>query len=413
MSNESMRRDAWKIIRKTLKEAMPDQAVEKALRARSFTKPVTLFSIGKAAWQMASAAERSLGNQIKQGIVLTKYGHSKGEIPRCEILEAGHPVPDANSVFGAQKMAGLARSLTQNDQVLFLISGGGSALFELPLVPLEELQDITRQLLACGAEITEINLIRKRLSGVKGGRFAQLCAPAQVFSIVLSDVLGNSLESIASGPAAPDSSTSEQALEVVKKYGLRLSSRALEILKEETPKTLENSETVITGSVQSLCESAARAAGELGYAPEILTACLTCQAKEAGSFLAAVAQWKKDHLTGKPAAVIVGGETVVELKGKGMGGRNEELALSAARGLEGLPNAVLFSLGSDGTDGPTDAAGGIVDGETAGQLRQQGIGIDRVLEENDAYHALQKCGGLLKTGPTGTNVNDVAVLLLR
>lgn len=167
MSNESMRRDAWKIIRKTLKEAMPDQAVEKALRARSFTKPVTLFSIGKAAWQMASAAERSLGNQIKQGIVLTKYGHSKGEIPRCEILEAGHPVPDANSVFGAQKMAGLARSLTQNDQVLFLISGGGSALFELPLVPLEELQDITRQLLACGAEITEINLIRKRLSGVK------------------------------------------------------------------------------------------------------------------------------------------------------------------------------------------------------------------------------------------------------
>ena len=161
----------------------------------------------------------------------------------------------------------------------------------------------------------------------RGGRFAQLCAPAQVFSIVLSDVLGNSLESIASGPAAPDSSTSEQALEVVKKYGLRLSSRALEILKEETPKTLENSETVITGSVQSLCESAARAAGELGYAPEILTACLTCQAKEAGSFLAAVAQWKKDHLTGKPAAVIVGGETVVELKGKGMGGRNQELSL--------------------------------------------------------------------------------------
>ncbi len=413
MSNEKMRQDAWKIIRQTLKEAMPDQAVEKALKTHSFTKPVTLFSIGKAAWQMAYAAEKFLGDQIKQGIVLTKYGHGKGEIPRCEILEAGHPVPDENSVSGARKMADLAQSLTKDDQVLFLISGGGSALFELPLIPLEELQDITKQLLACGAEITEINLIRKRLSGVKGGRFAQLCDPAQVFSIVLSDVLGNCLESIASGPAAPDPSTSEQALDVVRKYGLHLSPKALEILKEETPKTLTNSETVITGSVQSLCESAAKAAEELGYDSEILTAGLTCQAKEAGSFLASIAQWKKEHSGGKPVAVIAGGETVVELKGKGLGGRNQELALSAARGLEGLPNVVLFSLGSDGTDGPTDAAGGMVDGETAGLLREQGIEIDGVLEENDAYHALQKCDGLLMTGPTGTNVNDVAVLLLR
>lgn len=413
MSNETMTQDAWKIIRQTLREAMPDQAVEKALKTHRFTKPVTLFSIGKAAWQMAYAAEKFLGTQIKQGIVLTKYGHGVGDIPRCRILEAGHPVPDENSVAGTQKIAALAETLTRDDQVLFLISGGGSALFELPLVPLEELQDITKQLLACGADISEINLIRKRLSGVKGGRFAQLCKPAQVFSIVLSDVLGNRLDSIASGPAAPDPSTSAQAMEVVHKYHLRLSEKALESIRKETPKSLDNSETVVTGSVQSLCESAARAAGELGYAPQILTAGLTCQAKEAGSFLASIAQWKKSQRTGLPAAVIAGGETVVELKGKGLGGRNQELALSAAKGMDGLPNAVLFSLGSDGTDGPTDAAGGIVDGETAGKLRGQGIEIDRVLAENDAYHALEKCGGLLMTGPTGTNVNDVAVLLLR
>lgn len=413
MGNEMMLQDAWKIIRQTLKEAMPDQAVEKALKSYKFTKPVTLFSIGKAAWQMACAAEKFLGNQIKQGIVLTKYGHGKGEIPSCRILEAGHPVPDENSVSGTREIASLAQSLTEDDQVLFLISGGGSALFELPLVPLEELQEITKQLLACGADITEINLIRKRLSGVKGGRFAQMCHPAQIFSIVLSDVLGSRLDSIASGPAAPDPSTSEQAMEVVNKYGLRLSEKALESLRTETPKLLDNSETVITGSVQCLCESAAQAARELGYIPEILTAGLTCQAKEAGSFLASIAQWKRSQMNGKPAAVIAGGETVVELKGKGLGGRNQELALSAAKGLDGLSDVVLFSLGSDGTDGPTDAAGGIVDGETAGRLREQKIDIDRVLEENDAYHALQKCDGLLMTGPTGTNVNDVAVLLLR
>lgn len=413
MEKGSMRKDAWQIIQQTLREAMPDQAVEKALKNHVFTKPVTLFSIGKAAWQMAYAAEGFLGDQIKQGIVLTKYGHSKGEIPHCRILEGGHPVPDHNSVAGTREIVTMAQSLTEDDQVLFLISGGGSALFEMPLVPLEELQEITRALLACGADITEINLIRKRLSGVKGGRFAQLCSPAEMFSIVLSDVLGDRLDSIASGPGVPDSSTSAQAMAVVEKYHLSLSEKALESLREETPKTLDNSETVVTGSVRSLCESAARTAQALGYEPEILTTGLTCQAKEAGSFLAAIAQWRKTLSDGKPTAVIAGGETVVELKGKGLGGRNQELALSAAKGLSGLSDVVLFSLGSDGTDGPTDAAGGMVDGTTAGQLKALGMEIDLVLENNDAYHALEKCGGLLMTGPTGTNVNDVAVLLIR
>jgi len=294
--------------------------------------------------------------------------------------------------------------------VLFLLSGGGSALFEKPLVPKEELQDITGQLLACGAEITQINTIRKRLSAVKGGRFAQHCAPAQVYSIVLSDIVGDPLDMIASGPAYPDSSTCDQARDIANRYGLKLSAQAWRCLGQETPKALDNVTTVITGSVRELCSAAADAVRKLGYEPLLLTDRMVCQAKEAGSFLASVARTHAG--TGIKRAFLAGGETVVRLTGTGKGGRNQELALAAAAGIDGLEGVCIFSVGSDGTDGPTDAAGGYADGRTAGKLRDAGMDLAASLENNDAYHALERTGGLIITGPTGTNVNDVAVVLV-
>ena len=243
-----------------------------------------------------------------------------GEIPGVACYEAGHPVPDENSFIAASKALELVGSLTEKDTVLFLLSGGGSALFEKPLVPGEELQDITKQLLACGADIVEMNTIRKRLSAVKGGKFARACASANVFSIVLSDILGDPLDMIASGPAYPDSSTCEEALSIVKKYNLELSDRAMDLL-------------------------------------------------------------------------------------------HQELALAAAPAIAGISGAAVFSVGSDGTDGPTDAAGGYVDGDTLEALSEKGLSVSDVLVRNDAYHALKAVDGLIITGPTGTNVNDVAVAL--
>ena len=302
------------------------------------------------------------------------------------------------------------QGLTADDTVLFLLSGGGSALFEQPFVSGEELQDITRQLLACGADIVEMNTIRKRLSRVKGGRFAQACAPANVFAVVLSDILGDPLDMIASGPACPDVSTCRQALAIAEKYGLKLSDEARRLLTVETPKTLDNVTTRITGSVRELCAAAAVQCRALGYEPMLLTDQLCCEAREAGSFLASVLRTHAGD--GRRLAFLAGGETVVHLTGKGLGGRNQELALAAAPGIAGL-NAAVFSVGSDGTDGPTDAAGGYVDGDTNAALQAAGLDVFEVLKQNDAYHALKAVDGLLVTGPTGTNVNDVAVALLR
>ena len=406
----SLRSDAQAILTAALQAVQPDAAVRRALQGRDFPGRVMLAAAGKAAWQMAKAAKDCLQDRIDAGVVVTKYGHVAGEIPGCTCYEAGHPVPDENSFRGAQAVLDLVSGLTEQDTVIFLLSGGGSALFEKPLIPGEELQDITEQLLSSGADIVEMNTIRKRLSAVKGGRFAQLCCPAQVFAVVLSDILGDPLDMIASGPACPDRSTCAQAQEIAEKYSLRLTPQARELLTRETPKKLDNVETQITGSVRELCAAAADAARELGYEPFILTDLLCCQAREAGSFLASIARTHQGQ--GKKLAFLAGGETVVKLTGTGKGGRNQELALSAAQGIDGLDNVLVFSLGSDGTDGPTDAAGGIADGQTAAQLREQGLSIHQVLEDNDAYHALAKSDGLIMTGPTGTNVNDVSVVLI-
>lgn len=407
----SMRDDANQIIAESIQAVLPDQAVRRALEGRVFSGRTVLVAVGKAAWQMAKSAYDCLGDQIAVGIVLTKYGHAKGPISNFLCCEGGHPIPDENSFRGTQKALELVRGLNANDTVIFLISGGGSALFELPLVPAEELQDITSQLLACGADIVEINTIRKRLSRVKGGRFAQMCAPAHVFSIVLSDILGDPLDMIASGPACPDRSTCAQAQEIAKRYRLRLSVQAKQLIQRETPKALGNVESQINGSVRELCAAASKSCQALGYEPILLTDRLCCQAREAGSFLASIARSHADQ--GRSLAFLTGGETVVNVVGHGKGGRNQELALAAAEGIRGIENVLIFSVGSDGTDGPTDAAGGMVDGNTADTLEQKGISIHRTLLDNDAYPALRLADGLIVTGPTGTNVNDLAVILIR
>lgn len=408
--NSLLRQHADEIIREAIAAVQPDAAVQRALEGKEYKGRVLLVAAGKAAWQMAKAASDFLGDRIESGVVVTKYDHVMGPIASFDCFEAGHPIPDDNSFRGTQAALDLVKDLSAEDTVLFMLSGGGSALFEKPLIPSQELQDITAQLLACGADIVEINTIRKRLSAVKGGRFALFCAPARVEAVILSDILGDPLDMIASGPACPDSSTVDDARKIVRKYSLRLSEQAEELLECETPKQLNNVETHINGSVRELCTSAAKTCERLGYSPIILTDLLCCQAREAGSFLASIL---RTHRTSpKPLAFIAGGETVVKLTGKGKGGRNQEIALSAALGISGMKNAAVFSVGSDGTDGPTDAAGGYADGYTCGELAALGISIDAVLQDNDAYNALKKTDGLIFTGPTGTNVNDVAVALL-
>lgn len=409
--NQNLRSHADRIVKDAIAAVQPDAAVQRALETMQFPGRVLLVAAGKAAWQMAKAASDVLKSQIEKGVVVTKYGHVMGPIANFDCFEAGHPVPDENSFKGTQAALDLVADLSERDTVLFLLSGGGSALFEKPLVPAAELQDITGQLLACGADITEINTIRKRLSQVKGGRFAQICWPARVEAVILSDILGDPLDMIASGPACPDSSTAEDAQRIAKKYGLKMSDAARALLDVETPKVLNNVRSQINGSVRELCAAAAKTCMQLGYTPVLLTDQLCCQAKEAGSFLATIL--KTHALDGQSLAFIAGGETVVKLVGKGLGGRNQELALAAATGIAGMKNAAVFSVGSDGTDGPTDAAGGYTDGDTVAELKNYGLTVDDVLNNNDAYHALQKTGGLIMTGPTGTNVNDVAVALLR
>ncbi len=408
--NETLRKDAEEITRRAIAAVTPAFAVEKALKGRSFPGRVYLVAAGKAAWKMADTAARTMGETLTAGIVVTKYRHVEQTIPKVVCYEGGHPVPDERGVAGTQAALDLTRDLQPEDTVLFLLSGGGSALFEKPLIPLKELQDITGQMLAAGCDIVEINTVRKRLSAVKGGKFAAWCAPAKVLSVVLSDVLGDPLDMIASGPTVPDASTCEQALEVVRKYGLRLSAEAEACLRVETPKELPEAEARIIGSVRALCRTAAEASKALGYTPIMLTDHLCCEAKEAGSFLSSIL--KTHAAEGRKTAFLAGGETVVHLSGNGLGGRNQEMALAAAQGIAGLSNAAIICVGSDGTDGPTDAAGGYADGDTLSSIAEKGLSYTAMMENHDAYHALEAAAGLIKTGPTGTNVNDIAVALI-
>ena len=408
--NRKFRIDAEKAAYTAINAVMPEGAVLRALLGKQFPGRVFLIAAGKAAPRMAQAALSVLTVPVTDGLVISKYGHFDEPIGSLRSFEAGHPVPDENSVLAGEAALKLTEDLREDDTVLFLLSGGGSALFEKPLIPLHELQNITNQLLACGADIVEINTIRKRLSALKGGKFAAHCAPARVEAVILSDILGDPLDMIASGPVSPDTATSADALAIAAKYGLHISPEAEACLHVETPKELPNVHAQVVGSVRELCHAAGEACERLGYETVFLTDRLDCEAREAGRFLSAILRSHAGE--GKKLAFLAGGETVVHLTGKGLGGRNQELALSASEGLRGLRNACVICVGSDGTDGPTDAAGGYVDGDTFDELEEKGISLHETLRNNDAYHALRAVDGLIVTGPTGTNVNDLYLGLI-
>lgn len=403
-----MRRDCERIVRAAIAAVQPEKAVRRALSGRSFGQgKVLVIAVGKAAWTMAHAALSCLP-RVDGDTVITKYGHSCGALGALEIFEAGHPEPDENGFAATARVLELTENLSAEDTVVLLLSGGGSALFEKPCIGKEEFTRINALLLRAGADIYALNTVRKHLSAVKGGRFAAHCAPAKVVCVALSDVLGDDPSVIASGPACPDRSTGAEAAEILHRYGIEVSDTAKAALARENVCALENSEMLVCGSVRELTAAVKKECEALGYESAILTNELTDEACTAGEKLAALAREKQGAK--KPLAFILGGETVVHVKGNGLGGRNQELALSAAQGIAGLNDTCIFSFGSDGTDGPTDAAGGFVDGETAKKLGER---LDEALRENDSYHALKAVDGLIVTGPTGTNVNDATVLLIR
>lgn len=418
MAELDIKKEAAAVFAKAVSTVLPDEAVRRALRGRE--RPAgrrQLVAIGKAAWQMASAACLALDGDIDGGVVITKYGHSRGALPNVTVYEAGHPVPDDNTFLATDAALALTAELSSEDEVIFLVSGGGSALFEKPQKGISgaDIARLTDSLIASGASIDEINILRKRFSAVKGGRFAAHCAPARIFQIVLSDVLGDRLDSIASGPACADTGTGADASRIIDKYGLQIPGHMLRFIEIETPKEINNVETAITGSVRELCKAASEEAERRGYTACLLTTTLNCEAGEAGRFIAALAREIKagKSVFAPPCAVVMGGETVVRLRGKGKGGRSQELVLAAAEGIHGLAGTAVLCCGSDGTDGPTDAAGGVADGATWADIYKKGGDPATMLAENDSYHALKIADSLIITGPTGTNVNDLTLLLVR
>ena len=407
-----LRTHAQYIYENAIKDNLPDSAVKKALETLpEYSGKLILVAIGKASYQMAKTACECLENKIDSGIVITKYEHRGEDLPKIEIYESGHPVPDENTILATRKALSLTKDLSEKDLVLFLVSGGGSALFEDVSCTLEEMQKLTNDLLKCGASIEEINTVRKHISNVKGGKFAEHCAPAKIYGIVLSDVIGNRLDMIASGPACSDMTTVDEALSVLDKYKVQVNEKVLNLIKRETPKNVTNATHVISGSVSELCISAKKYAEQLGYKAEIIDDSVQCEARVLGKTLSELA--KEHQNTDTPLAFIYGGETVVNVKGNGKGGRNQEIALSASLEIKGMKNVLIFSVGSDGTDGPTNSAGGIVDGYSYDFISKTGIRPSIFLDSNNSYDALLLCNGHIITGPTGTNVNDVSVVLIK
>lgn len=410
----TLKQVAEKIIHESIDSVMPEPLIKSALVGFDESKKVVVISIGKAAWRMAKAASEVLGATIKKGIILTKYDHSLGDISGFTIFEAGHPLPDANSLKATRYILDITSNLKPDEFILLLLSGGGSALFELPLpgIGLEQLVEINKNLLNSGASIAEINTIRKHLSAVKGGRFAALIAPTKIKVLTLSDVIGNDPSIIASGPASTDSSSLSSALKIIEKYSLNMSQEIIKILATKRPVKLDNVETMIIGDVEKLTSSAAEIAGRLGFQTDIISNKLDTEAKDAGISMARIVKKINQGIypLKPPCALIMGGETVVQVKGLGKGGRCQEFVLAATEEISGMDNVIIAALGSDGNDGPTDAAGALVTGESFGQMK--GIEIERALAENDSYNVLNSINALIKIGPTGTNVNDLYFALI-
>ncbi len=383
---------------------------------------------GKAGAPMAAAIEDLLGDRVTGGIVNVKYGYT-GPTRRIAIHEAGHPVPDEAGVAGTQRMAAMLRDAGADDLVVCLISGGGSALMTLPVegVSLEDVQDLTNDLLRSGAPIQAINTVRKHLSQVKGGQLARLAHPATVVALIVSDVVGSPLDAIASGPTVPDPTTFEEAREVIRQYGLtdRVPDAIRRYLDEgaagrqpETPKAgadvFERVQTVIVADNAKAAGAAVSRAHALGMNALLLSTFVEGEAREVAQVIAALA--KEVRATGQPiappACLILGGETTVTVRGDGKGGRNQELALAAALSIAGLDRIAIAALATDGSDGPTDSAGGLVDGTTVARGVQQGLAAREALDGNDAYPILSAVGDLLVTGPTNTNVNDLLAVFV-
>ena len=381
---------------------------------------IYVVGAGKAGASMAAAVERVLGRRITAGLVNVKDGHT-AKLRHIELNECGHPVPDSRGVDGAERIAALAASAEEDDLVLCLISGGASALLPAPAPPitLEEKQSVTRLLLACGANIHEINAVRKHISRIKGGQLARLAAPATVESLLLSDVIGDDLDVIGSGPTAPDASTFGDVATILDKYTItdRVPSSVRKRIAEAEPETPKPGDPLfravrntVIGSNRLALDAAARHAQELGYRTLVLASEIEGETREVARMHAAIARQivRASQPVRAPACIITGGETTVTIKGDGLGGRNQEFVLAAAIDIAGWPGTVVFSGGTDGSDGPTDAAGAIADGDTFRRNPE----ARRFLDVNDSYHYFEGLGDLVKTGPTNTNVMDVRLILV-
>ncbi|OPX95699.1 MAG: putative hydroxypyruvate reductase [Syntrophorhabdus sp. PtaB.Bin006] len=434
----NMKEQAADIFNAALIAADPYEAVKrhraslKALCRQGAFKAVNIVAFGKAAFAMTRAIVDQFDAIIEKGIVITKYGHSQREVlpARIEAYEAGHPVPDENGMAATNRAVELLSAADRNTLVVCLISGGGSSLLVAPSEPLSltEKQTVTRLLLQSGADIAELNTVRKHLSCVKGGRLAEIAYPAQVVSLILSDVINDRIDVIASGPTAPDESTYRDALRVLDRYGLtrKVPQNVHEILmagsegrRPETPKMgnplFSLVRNIIVGSNGMAVSAAKDRAVELGLDTTVVTSELQGEARESGRWLARMALESRSRLSdsaGGAICLVSGGETTVTVRGNGLGGRNMELAVSFAMEVEGIEGITLLSAGTDGTDGPTDAAGGIVDGETIRKARTCGFAPELYLANNDSYHILERAGDLFITGPTGTNVMDLQIVLI-
>lgn len=383
---------------------------------------------GKAGAVMASTMESLLGNRITGGAINVKYGHAL-PLQKVELIQAAHPIPDLAGVKGTEKIVEILENMEENDLVFCLLSGGGSALMPLPSdgITLSEKQTITSRLLQCGATINEINTVRKHISRIKGGRLAHLAWPAHLVSLVLSDVIGDPLDIIASGPTVPDESTYANCCTTLEKYGLKdeLPASILRHLEDgirgdepETPDSenpcFDRTQNVIIANNRKALDTARIEAEKRGYNPLVLSSSIDGETREIALIYAAIAREIIHHgdPVRLPACVISGGETTVKLKGSGKGGRNQEFVLATVTGIEGLEGTVVFSAGTDGTDGPTEAAGAVADGYTMARAVEKGLDADTYLDNNDAYHFFQPLGDLVVTGPTYTNVMDLRLLLI-